>query len=51
MTNHYHILIETPDANLAQGMRQLNIVLHLGVHYSTVSRAVKIHEEKRGMIA
>ena len=24
MTNHYHILIETPDANLAQGMRQLN---------------------------
>ena len=24
MTNHYHILIETPDANLSQGMRQLN---------------------------
>src|SRR3989304_884874 len=24
MTNHYHILIETPEANLAQGMRQLN---------------------------
>jgi hypothetical protein len=24
MTNHYHILIETPDGNLALGMRQLN---------------------------
>ena len=24
MTNHYHLVIETPDANLARGMRQLN---------------------------
>jgi REP element-mobilizing transposase RayT len=24
MTNHYHVVIETPDANLSQGMRQLN---------------------------
>lgn len=24
MTNHYHFVIETPEANLAQGMRQLN---------------------------
>lgn len=24
MSNHYHILVETPDANLARGMRQLN---------------------------
>ncbi len=24
MTNHYHLLIETPEANLAKGMRQLN---------------------------
>ncbi len=24
MDNHYHLLIETPDANLARGMRQLN---------------------------
>ncbi len=24
MTNHYHILIETPDGNLSLGMRQLN---------------------------
>ena len=23
MSNHYHFVIETPDANLAQGMRQL----------------------------
>ena len=24
MTNHYHILLETPEANLSRGMRQLN---------------------------
>ncbi len=24
MTNHYHLLVETPQANLASGMRQLN---------------------------
>src|ERR1035437_3069029 len=24
MDNHYHLLIETPDGNLSQGMRQLN---------------------------
>jgi putative transposase len=24
MSNHYHLLIETPDANLSKGMRQLN---------------------------
>ena len=24
MTNHYHLVIETPDANLSAGMRQLN---------------------------
>jgi len=25
MSNHYHLLVETPDANLSRGMRQLNI--------------------------
>lgn len=24
MTNHYHLVLETPEANLSQGMRQLN---------------------------
>nr|WP_282099796.1 transposase [Pseudoalteromonas luteoviolacea] len=24
MTNHYHLLVEKPDANLSKGMRQLN---------------------------
>jgi REP element-mobilizing transposase RayT len=24
MSNHYHLLIETPDSNLSLGMRQLN---------------------------
>jgi REP element-mobilizing transposase RayT len=33
MTNHYHVLIETPEANLSQGMRQLN-----GVYTQWVNR-------------
>ncbi len=33
MDNHYHLLIETPDANLAKGMRQLN-----GVYTQTSNR-------------
>jgi putative transposase len=36
MSNHYHILIETPEANLAKGMRQLN-----GVYTQRFNR---IHE-------
>ncbi|MCP4431439.1 MAG: hypothetical protein GY806_10705 [Gammaproteobacteria bacterium] len=24
MDNHYHLLVQTPDANLSKGMRQLN---------------------------
>jgi REP element-mobilizing transposase RayT len=24
MTNHYHLVVETPDGNLSKGMRQLN---------------------------
>ncbi len=34
MSNHYHLLIETPDANLSKGMRQLN-----GVYTQTYNRA------------
>jgi putative transposase len=34
MTNHYHIVIETPEGNLAQGMRQLN-----GVYTQRFNRA------------
>jgi putative transposase len=33
MTNHYHLLVETPDANLPKGMRQLN-----GVYTQHVNR-------------
>ncbi|MCK5121593.1 MAG: transposase [Methylococcales bacterium] len=36
MTNHYHILIETPEANLSKGMRQLN-----GVYSQKFNRAHK----------
>jgi len=34
MDNHYHLLIETPDANLSKGMRQLN-----GMYTQTFNRA------------
>lgn len=34
MTNHYHLLIETPDGNLSKGMRQLN-----GVYSQAYNRA------------
>lgn len=33
MTNHYHLVLETPEGNLSQGMRQLN-----GVYTQTVNR-------------
>lgn len=33
MTNHYHIVIETPEGNLARGMRQLN-----GVYTQFINR-------------
>jgi len=33
MTNHYHLLVETPDANLSKGMRQLN-----GVFTQTINK-------------
>jgi hypothetical protein len=31
MGNHYHLLVETPDGNLANGIRQLNGV-YSGIH-------------------
>ena len=34
MTNHYHVVIETPEANLSKGMRQLN-----GVYTQNFNRA------------
>ncbi len=33
MNNHYHLLVETPDANLSKGMRQLN-----GVFTQSINR-------------
>jgi putative transposase len=33
MNNHYHLLVKTPDANLNQGMRQLN-----GVFTQSINR-------------
>ena len=34
MSNHYHLVVETPDANLSGGMRQLN-----GVYTQAFNRA------------
>jgi REP element-mobilizing transposase RayT len=34
ISNHYHLLIETPDGNLSKGMRQLN-----GVYTQSYNRA------------
>lgn len=36
MSNHYHLLLETPDANLSKGMRQLN-----GMYTQWVNRKYK----------
>lgn len=36
MGNHYHLMVETPDGNLANGMRQLN-----GVYTQSFNRAYK----------
>lgn len=36
MDNHYHLLVETPDANLSKGMRQLN-----GVYTQKFNRAYR----------
>ena len=33
MTNHYHLVVETAEGNLSQGMRQLN-----GVYTQTINR-------------
>jgi putative transposase len=35
MDNHYHLLPETPDANLSKGMRQLN-----GVFTQSMNRTI-----------
>ncbi len=38
MGNHYHLLVETPDGNLANGMRQLNGVYTQGVESAPPAR-------------
>lgn len=57
MSNHYHLVIETADANLSQGMRQLN-----GIYTQTFNRTHKrvghvfqgrykaIHVDKHGYL-
>src|SRR5438046_9253599 len=41
MDNHYHLLVETPKANLSLGMRQLN-----GVYKQAFNR----HHQRRGHV-
>ncbi|WP_200886040.1 transposase [Aeromonas caviae] len=39
MNNHYHLLLETPDANLSKGMRQLNGVFTQAMNKNTTGSA------------
>jgi REP element-mobilizing transposase RayT len=43
MSNHYHLLVETPDANLSKGMHQLNGVYTQRINkaHGRVSRTMK----------
>ena len=57
MDNHYHLLIETPDANLSKGMRQLNGVYtqqfnrrHRRVGHVFQGRYKAIHVEKESYL-
>ena len=40
MTNHYHLVIETPAGNLSQGMRQLNGVYTQQLRYIKVYKGI-----------
>ena len=53
MSNHYHLLVETPDGNLSRGMQQLNGVytqlfnrVHNRMGYVFQGRYKAIHVEK-----
>lgn len=57
MDNHYHLLIETPDANLSKGMRQLNGVYtqnfnrrHSRVGHVFQGRYKAIHVEREAYL-
>lgn len=57
MDNHYHLLIETPDANLSKGMRQLNGVYtqQFNRHHSRVGHVFQgrykaIHVERESYL-
>ena len=43
--HHYHLLVETPDANLSAGMRLGHLAEHFGLHYTSVSRIVNRQEK------
>ena len=52
MDNHLHLLVETQNANLARGMRQLNgVYAQRCVHYSTVSRRLRCEEARLAAVA
>ena len=44
MSNHYHLVVETPDGNLSKGMRQLNGVYTHTIHHK------RGHTHKRGQV-
>lgn len=57
MDNHYHLIIETPDANLSRGMRQLNGIytqkfnyFHRRVGHCFQGRYKSIHVDKESYL-
>tara|TARA_B110000908_G_C10182872_1_gene416559 strand:- start:142 stop:381 length:240 start_codon:yes stop_codon:yes gene_type:complete len=57
MDNHYHLIVETPDANLSRGMRQLNGIYsqrfnraHNRVGHCFQGRYTAIHVDKKSYL-
>jgi hypothetical protein len=51
MANHYHLLIETPKANLSIGMRQLNGIYTESFnrrHHRVIERGIRRKRSTRG---
>lgn len=50
MDNHYHIIIETAEANLSKGMRQLNGVYTQYTTYNSVNEVTTETKPKEGAV-
>jgi putative transposase len=39
MSNHYHLVVETPEANISVGIRQLNVLYSQRLHNSSIANS------------